>query len=231
MLRAVLFDFNGVLVDDEPLHLELLGRVLAEEGLDASQLDLTRHIGRADRDALRDELERAGEEASPDRLSRLIARKAAYYLVRVRVEGFPVISGAGRVVEELAEAGLTLGVVSGALRAEVEGALGQMGVLERFKCLVTSEDVDAGKPNPEGYLRGLTLLNSLPPLPSRLLHPHEVLAVEDSPAGLEAAAAAGFSSLGVAHTFSADELGRADHVIASLDELSMDKLRILFAAS
>ena len=81
-----------------------------------------------------------------------------------------------------------LGIVSGALRDEVEGALRQSGLRNLFKVLITAEDVAEGKPDPEGYLRALEALNSTPPLPERLIHPHEVLAVEDSPAGLSAAA-------------------------------------------
>lgn len=231
VLRAILFDFNGVLVDDEPIHLELLERVLREEGLATDGIDFTTYIGRTDHDAFRAELEAAGQNATPDLLSRLIARKAAYYRVRVHSSGLPVFPGAAELLAEISTSDLMLGVVSGALRDEVESALERMAVRERFKFLVTGEDVDAGKPNPEGYRRGLTLLNSTPPLPSRLLHPHEVLAVEDSPSGLEAAAAAGLSTLGVAHTYPATDLQTADHVVEKLQDLSLKQLRTLFAGN
>ena len=122
-----------------------------------------------------------------------------------------------------------LGVVSGALRQEVEGALRQAGLAERFKVLVTAEDVAEGKPDPEGYRRALEALNSLPPLPERLLHPHEVLAVEDSPAGLAAAAAIGLVTLGVAQTYPPDALRDADQVAASVKGLTLDHLERLYA--
>jgi beta-phosphoglucomutase len=133
------------------------------------------------------------------------------------------------LVQALAAGGRMLGVVSGALREEVEGALRQAGLLDRFKVLVTAEDVAEGKPDPEGYLKALESLNSQPPLPERLLHPHEVLAVEDSPAGLAAAAEVGFPTLGVAHTFPAGRLSAADAVAASLRELTPEGLDRLFA--
>ncbi len=229
MLRAILFDFNGVLVDDEPVHLELFQKVLGEEGIGLSREDYyARYLGFDDRGCFQAALEAASEAAAPDRVSRLIARKAAYYQARIRETGFTVFPGAAELVAEAAAGGLMLGVVSGALRDEVEGALEQLRVRHRFKTLVTAEDVEEGKPDPEGYRQALANLNALPPLPSRLLHPHEVLAIEDSPAGLAAAAACALATLGVAHTYPADELGAADQVVESLAGLTLDRLRALF---
>ena len=152
VLRAILFDFNGVLVDDEPIHLELLGKVLEQEGIDPASRDLDRFLGISDRDALTTVLAEVGEEVAPDRISRLIARKAAYYQMRVHGEGFPVFSGAVELIEAALERDWMLGVVSGALRSEVEGALGQMGWLERFKGVVASEDVEQGQASTGGVL-------------------------------------------------------------------------------
>ena len=124
-----------------------------------------------------------------------------------------------------------LGVVSGALRDEVEGALEQLGIRQHFKTLVTAEDVAESKPHPEGYRRGLENLNALPPLPARLFHPHEVLAIEDSPAGLAAATACALTTLGVAQTYPATELSAADRVVESLADLTLPRLQALFAAN
>jgi beta-phosphoglucomutase len=229
VLRAILFDFNGVLVDDEPIHLEIFQRVLAEEGISLSAEDYhARYLGLDDRACFAAVLAAAGELATVPRLMRLIARKASYYQERIRREGYPFFPGAVDLVQNLAE-GRMLGVVSGALREEVEGALRQAGIVDRFKVLITAEDVAEGKPNPEGYLRALEGLNSLPPLPERLLHPHEVLAVEDSPAGLAAAADLGLATLGLAHSFPAYRLRGADTVVESLRELTPELLERLFA--
>ncbi|HEX4964087.1 MAG TPA: HAD family phosphatase [Thermoanaerobaculia bacterium] len=230
MIRAVLFDFNGVLVDDEPIHLEVFQRILAEEGIALSADDYwTRYLGLDDRSSFAAVLGSAGRTATVPLLMRLVARKAAYYQEHVRRGGYPFFPGAVELVGALAGRGRMLGVVSGALREEVEGALRQAGLLDRFKVLVTAEDVTEGKPDPEGYLKALESLNAHPPLPERLLHPHEVLAVEDSPAGLAAAAEVGFPTLGVAHTFPAGRLHEADTVVASLRDLTPDRLDRLFA--
>jgi len=230
VLRALLFDFNGVLVDDEPIHLEMFQRVLGEEGLELSAAEYyRRYLGCDDRGCFGGVLAAAGEPATVPRLMRLIARKASYYQERVRERGYPFFAGAAELVAAAAAAGWMLGVVSGALREEVEGALRQAGLRDRFKVLVTAEDVAAGKPDPEGYRQALEALNALPPLPARLIHPHEVVAVEDSPAGLAAAAEAGLRTLGVAQTYPASRLTAADAVVGRLAGLECGRLERLFA--
>lgn len=226
MLRALIFDFNGVIVDDEPLHFALFRDVLAEEGLSLSEDQYYAHyLGFDDRGCFTAVLERAGREPAADFIMRLIARKAAYYQTRIRRDGFPIFPGATKLIAAAHDAGLELGLVSGALRDEVDGALEQIGLRRNFKTLVTAEDVKRSKPDPEGYLLALDRLNSQPPLPSRLLHPHEVIAIEDAPAGIEAARGAGFSTIGIAHTYPRSELGDADRSFETIAELDLDAVR------
>lgn len=230
MLRAILFDFNGVLVDDEPIHFELFQRVLREEGVELTEEDYyLEYLGLDDRACFAAVLDRAGEEVGQAGLVRLVARKATYYQERMRKEGYPFFPGAIDLVAAAAAGGLMLGVVSGALREEVEGALRQASLRGHFKVLVTAEDVEESKPDPQGYRRALELLNAQPPLPERLLHPHEVLAVEDSPAGLTAARDSGLVTLGVAQTYAESELVGADLVAPRLDALRLETLQQLFA--
>ncbi|MFL6193576.1 MAG: HAD family hydrolase [Thermoanaerobaculia bacterium] len=229
MLRAVLFDFNGVLVDDEPIHLELFQRVLGEEGISLSAEDYYgRYLGLDNQACFEAALKAAGEPPTVPRLMRLMARKSSYYQERIRKSGYPFFPGVAELVVALAEGKRMLGVVTGALREEVEGALRQAGLFGRFKVLVSAEDVTESKPSSEGYLRALEAFNSQPPLPERLLHPHEVLAVEDSPVGLAAAADAGLVTLGVAHAGSRHLLVRADAVVESLGGMTPESLDRLF---
>src|SRR5262245_65093416 len=131
-------------------------RVLGEEGVTLAAEDYYgRYLGLDDRGCFAAVLAAAGEPATAPRLARLIARKASYYQERIRERGYPLFAGAAELVESLAASGRMLGVVSGALREEVEGALRQAGLARRFKVLVTAEDVAAGKPDPEGYRRAL----------------------------------------------------------------------------
>ena len=99
MLRALLFDFNGILVNDEPLHLALFQRVLGEEGLDLSRDDYyALYLGFDDRDCFAAVFAAAGEPCPPERLVRLIARKAAYYRDEIRRSGYPLFPGAAEFV-------------------------------------------------------------------------------------------------------------------------------------
>lgn len=225
MLRAILFDFNGILVDDEPLHCELFQRVLAEEGIALSREDYWAHyLGYDDEGCFAAVYRTAGRDLDPTNLVRLIARKATYYRERIRQDGYPFFAGGFELVREAAQAGVTLGVVSGALREEIEGALEQAAARSLFKLIVAAEDVQRSKPDPEGYRRGVMLLNSEPPLPDRLFHPHEVLAIEDSPAGLNSAREAGLATVGVAQTYRPEELEMADAVVESMAQLNLDRL-------
>lgn len=228
MLRAVLFDFNGVLVDDEPLHCELFQRVAAEEGIELGEDEYyADYLGFDDRGAFAAILAAAGRPDEPPAIARLVARKASYYRDLVRQRGYPFFPGARELVVAVAERGLRPGVVSGALRDEVLGALEDAGLAERVELVVAAEDVAESKPHPESYVRAMELLNSKPPLPDRLIHPHEVVAIEDSPAGLESATAAGLLTLGVAHTYPASRLESATAVVGSLAEIGVDRLEAL----
>ena len=232
MLRALLLDFNGVLVDDEPLHLELLLRVLGEEGVHLRREDAwPRFLGLGDRESFVQALLEAGQPTPPHRIARLVARKGSYYQESVRRHGYAYFPGALELVRESAGAGLVLGVVSGALREEIEGALRQAAVRELFKVLVSAEDVEEGKPNPQGYALALQLVNAQPPLPARLIHPHEALAVEDTPPGIAAARGAGLVTLAIGHSHDAAALreARADALAERLEGLGLERLQALYA--
>jgi HAD superfamily hydrolase (TIGR01509 family) len=236
MLRAVLFDLNGVLVDDEPIHLRLLLRVLAEEGIpvDAAWAAAA-FLGVDDRSCLAAAAGSAGRQLSAERIARLVARKAAYYREEILASGYPVVAGAAETVRRLDSEGLVLGVVSGALRREVEGALDAAGIRACLRVLVSTEDVTRGKPDPEGYLLAVTGLAREPSLAGRLIHPHEIVAVEDSPAGVAAATAAGLRTLVVARggaipggAAAGAAEAEAEAVVPSVAGLDRERLESLF---
>lgn len=225
MPRAVLFDFNGVLVDDEPIHLRLLLRALAEEGIEPPPAwARTTFLGVDDRSCLRAAFGWARRDCDPVLEARLVARKAAHYQAEIRAGGYPLFPGAEAAIAALAGAGLVLGIVSGALRAEVEGALRAFGLRQHFALVVAAEDVARGKPDPEGYERAIGRLRRLGSAADRLVHPHEIVAVEDSPAGLAAAAAAGLATLAVVAGPLDGVRPSADAVVGSVAEITPELL-------
>ena len=228
MLRAILFAFHGALVDDRRLRLAALLRVLAEEGLALPAEACAAAAASDEPGPLAALLVAAGQKAEPLRLLRLSTRRASYYREAVLSQGYPPVAGAAELVQALASAGLTLGVVAEAAHQEVQESLQRMGLGGRFKVLVSADEVKAGKPDPEGYQLALQSLNSIPPLPDRLIHPHEVLAVEGSAAGGEAAQAAGLITLGVTGGVAIPLLDNADLTVETLAGLSADDLQKLY---
>ncbi|HEY2159213.1 MAG TPA: HAD family phosphatase [Isosphaeraceae bacterium] len=204
MIRAIVFDFNGVLVDDEHVHFELFREVLASLGVpldEAAYLD--RYLGFDDRGAFSAALIDAGRDAPPAFVDELIARKAARY-AEVAEAGLKFFPSAAETLAGLAER-YPVAICSGALRAEIEYALRRLKVRDRVHSITSAEDTERCKPDPEGYLIALDRLRAN--LPD--LEPHQCLVIEDSLAGLEAARAAGMIAVGVTHTYRHDELERA----------------------
>ena len=216
--RAIIFDFNGVISDDEPLHLEVMRRVLAEEGIAISDEDYwTKYIGRDDRHCFTTALTEAGRE-TPDQatLDDLLTRKTNYYLEAVAA-GPRFFPGVIELIERLAHI-YPLAIASGALRPEIEAVLAGGGIRDRFRVVISSEDVSASKPDPEIYLHALAELNaSLKNAPS--ISPSECLVIEDSRAGIEAAHRAGMRCLAVATSFPKAALTEADWVCENIAQL------------
>lgn len=217
MIRAVIFDFNGVLVDDEHLHFELFRAVLAAEGVGLDEGTYhEKYLGFDDRGCFEAALADAGRPADRERVDELIARKAALYAERAR-EGLRIFPGAAEAVATLG-ARWPLAICSGALRAEIELVLELMGVGPYVAAVVAAEDTERCKPDPEGYLLALDALRSGVGEDLEAAH---CLVVEDSLAGVQAGKGAGMWVVGVSHTYSAPELrsAGADAVLDVLDGL------------
>lgn len=215
MFKAVIFDFNGVIVDDEPLHLELFRRVLGEEGIPLSDEDYhAKYLGYDDRGCFTAALADAGRtELANDAavIAELIERKAEYYRQAI-AERMLLFPGAVELVKTLA-AKYPLAIASGALRGEIEIVLQRGGIRDCFGHIIASEDVTACKPDPEGYVMALAALNATR---AEAILPNECLVIEDSIAGIEAAKRAGMHCLAVTNSYQAEELTNADWIVASL---------------
>ena len=225
MLRAIIFDFNGVIVDDEPLHLELICRVLAEEGVSITEQDYhDKYLGFDDRGCFVAALTDTGRKplaTNTDFINDLIARKAALYL-RAIDERCLLFPGAVELVQRLA-ARFPLAIASGALRQEIELVLERGGIRHCFGPIIAAEDVSECKPHPEGYVKALGALNAQQS-ENTLIQPSECLVIEDSIAGIEAARRAGMRCLAITNSYRAEELKEADWIVTSLAECDPEAL-------
>ncbi|WZP00836.1 HAD family phosphatase [Isosphaeraceae bacterium EP7] len=218
MIRAVIFDFNGVLIDDEHVHFQLFQEVLAQEGVAITDRDYhDKYLGLDDRGCFEAALADAGRAELPAAyVDELIARKARRYF-EVAEGGLRVFPGAPEAITALAGA-YAMAINSGALRPEIEFSLGRMGVRDRVAYIVSAEDADRCKPDPMGYLLALEGLRRevLPDLAAS-----ECLVFEDSLAGIQSALAAGMRAVGVSNTYNDAELRGvgADDVLPGLVDL------------
>ncbi|MBX3277527.1 MAG: HAD family phosphatase [Acidobacteria bacterium] len=222
--RAIIFDFNGVISDDEPLHLEIFRRTLAELGIRISDRDYyEKYLGRDDRRCFQTALMEAGVDADGAEIERLIARKARCYLDAVAAAGPPLFPGVADLIRNLS-ARYPLAVASGALRVEIEAVLSAAGIRDCFGAVVSADDVTESKPHPQIFLCALDELNRTyeehPPIA-----PIECLVIEDSRSGVEAARRAGMRCLAVATSFPAEALAAADWVVRNLEGFDPAGLR------
>lgn len=228
-IAAVIFDFNGVLIDDEAVHCALFQEVLAQEGVFITERDYhDRYMGYDDRGCFDAALRDAGQTTDRARLDDLIARKARRY-VEVAEQGLKFFPAAAETIRAIS-ARWPVAINSGALRPEIEYALNRLKCRDCVAAIVSAEDTDRCKPDPEGYRLAFEALrthgngNARPvgndaPGP---LAPSACLVIEDTLAGVMSAKGAGMQVVGVSTTFDADSLRNAgaDDVVAALADFT-----------
>lgn len=221
MLRAVIFDFDGVIVDTERSHFQALKRVLAEEGIPLTWEEYTQvYLAMDDKNCLRTALARHGRVIAPDIVDGLSERKAHYFFGALS-DAVALFPGVERLIREAAGK-YPLAIASGALRDEIEFLLGKVGLREFFPVVVAAEDVVQGKPDPEPFIAALGRLNRL--ISGRPVRPSECLVVEDSRHGVAAATAAGMRCLAVANSYTPEELTSAHLVLKSLEQFDLQQI-------
>lgn len=224
MIRALIFDFNGVLVDDEIVHFNLFREILGEEGTTITLQDYQqRYLGYDDRGCFAAVLQDHGQFADEAKLDELIQRKARRY-VTVADQGLSYFPHAGEVLTRLS-LHWPIAICSGALRSEIEYALHRLNSSNCIVGIIAAEDAHKCKPDPAGYLKALDLLRSHEKSTSPTSPPlgaDQCIVFEDSLAGILSAKAAGMWAVGITHTYTAEQLRRtgADHVIDRLEILT-----------
>ena len=207
---AIVFDFDGVLADSEPLHFRALQVIVAELGITIERDEYyERYLGYDDVGAMKLLSAAHGQSWTDQQISALIERKSVVFEEMLQA-GAVLYPAAPACVRRLATK-YPLGIASGALKHEIMAILHGSGLAQHFRFVVASGDTPRSKPAPDPYRRAAEL-HKLPPA--------SCLAIEDSRWGIESAKAAGLRCVGITTTYRAHELPGADAVIESLDQFT-----------
>lgn len=210
-ISAVLFDMNGVLVDDEILHEEAFRQVLDTRGVSLSAQEYADNfMGRTDRDGFSSFF---GQ--TPSDIELLLAQKSRAYqgLAAGRLTPYP---GVVSFVSSIAANQIPMAIVTSSTRSEADAVVEAINTSGRFLAIIAADDVEVGKPDPQGYLMGAAALDATP---------ENCLVVEDAPSGIEAAKRAGMRVLAITNTHEAEDLSAADLIVDAVDGQSWASIR------
>ena len=231
MIKAVIFDFDGVIADSEMIHFRAFNAALEKYGI---LLDLKKYwseyLGFTDKEAYQQIKKDNNLDWDNEKIEWLIDEKAVFFDEIVAKEGV-IIDGVMDFIAALKDYGMTMAICSGATGADIESVFratqkrAGINMREFFEVVITADDVKNGKPSPEGYTLTLKKLNTIT---NTDIKPSEVIVIEDSHWGIEAGKAAGMIVAAVTNSYKKEELtGEADIVVDNLRELKDSK--VIFA--
>ena len=225
MLKAVIFDFDGVITDSEALHFRAFNRILAQFGVELTTRDYyQKYLGLTDKDCYETLIAEGILKIPAESVDHLLAQKKKVYAVLAATEG-QIIDGVRPFLAMLAGHEVTMAVCSGALLSEIELILERAGLRPYFGVIISADQVSRGKPYPEGFLLTLRKLNET----IGSVRADQCVVVEDSHWGLTAAMAAGMHTIAVTNSYPAEQLAMAERTVERLDELGISDLQGLCA--
>lgn len=229
MIHAILFDFNGVIIDDERVQMKAYMDVLSEKGIELSEEDYFSCLGMNDVAFVTNAYKKAGKELEASEIGPIVEAKTAKWKVEVD-KHLPLFDGAKDFVARMAES-FSIGIVSMARRPEIDHILGEADIADYFSMIVSAEDINTFKPDPECYKVGFSKLDRVHTANGNnpLSRKHCVV-IEDSPPGIVSAKGAGLKALGVTNTVGDDELRQAgaDSVTGNLSDWNAESFRRVF---
>lgn len=214
---AVIFDFDGVIVDTEPLHYKAFQSLLEPLGLGYSwESYQDTYMGFDDRDAFVAAFSAHGKKLTATELQFLIDQKAHIFQDIIR-HGITAYPGVVSLIKLLHGNLIPLAICSGALRSDIMPILDTLDIAGCFAVIITAEDVAKSKPDPECYR--LTFERLCAQFPLTTLSRSHTLVIEDTPAGIQAAQEGGLQVIAVANSYPHESIANATHVVESLEEL------------
>jgi beta-phosphoglucomutase len=224
VLKAVIFDFDGVIADSEPCHLAAFNHILSEFGIEiTTEQYYTSYLGFTDYELLEDVGRHYKTDYNGRSIETLAEQKAEVFQKLIKQTDH-LIDNVKEFINKLMKNGVRLAINSGAIRADIEIMLQGSGLENSFEVIVSADDIAKGKPDPQGYLLALKLLNEKS---AGLLTAGQCIAIEDSRWGITSAKKAGMQVIAVTNSYTAGELTGADLVVDSLTQLDIGDLQKL----
>jgi beta-phosphoglucomutase len=224
VIKAVIFDFDGVISDSEPSHFAAYNKVLADFGIQIKKEEYyAEYLGFTDYEAFEDIQKRYKTNFKGLSLEQLVERKAEIFKELIG-KGGHLIDGIAELIGQLKKNKIKIAINSGATAADIKIMLEDSGLADYFDVIVTADDVEKGKPDPEGYLLALKKLNGISDAP---IAAKQCVVIEDSHWGIVAAKKAGMKVVAVTNSYPAGELKEADMIIKSVKQLKISDLQKL----
>jgi len=221
MIKAVIFDFDGVISDSEPAHCEAFNRLLGDYGIHLPREQYySKYLGSTDTELLQMLSAEYNTDYNGLGIDELVRRKAVLFAELIKKTNH-IIPGITPLLKLLAQNNMPIAICSGASAEDIDIMLAGSGLERYFSVIVAADDVPKGKPDPAGYTLTLEKLNQLEQNP---ILPGETVVIEDSCWGLKAAASAGMHTIAVVGSYKAQELSMAEIVVNNLSEISMQTL-------
>lgn len=227
-LRAVLFEFNGVIINDDLIRQQIIEQILIEENLRPQPGEFRKVcLGRSDRICLTDLLNRRGRVVSESYLNQLLQRKAVAYQQQIEKQDVKFYSGLEDLLFQMQTRSLLSAIVTGASSSEVQLGLNRAHLAKYFPLVVAGDQVKTSKPETDAYLLAVERLNEF--YPNFNLQISQCLAVESTLAGIQAAKKAGMKVVGVANIYPFHMLQRqANWTVDYLCDLDIDRVQQVY---
>jgi HAD superfamily hydrolase (TIGR01509 family) len=224
MLKAVIFDFDGVIADTEPLHFDSINMVLSKYDLEINKDEYySNWLGYSDHDFFK--IFKDQNAALKDiSVHELMNQKTASYMELLNGRSV-ILKNVTAFVKMLINNNIAIAICSGARRKEIEQILLKGRLLKFFNLIVSADEVEVGKPDPQGFMLTLQMLTVNHP--SLSIEPTDCIVIEDSHWGIEAAKVAGMHTVAITTSYNPEELGKAELIIDNLKYLTMDEMNRL----
>lgn len=213
MIKGVLFDYDGVIIDSSKQH-QRSWEILAEEnGFELPEGHFEKGFGMKNVDIIPTIL---GWTEDPEEIEFISLKKETIYRRLLREEGPELLPGVLELLEELTAEEVPCAIASSTERKNLEVGLGLLGLREYFSVIISGDDVEHGKPDPEAYLKAAEGLG---------LEAVDCVVFEDAPMGIRAGLTAGAKVVGIATTNTPDDINEAHIVISNLTEINWRQLK------